>query len=293
MRDAWLDLVGAVLEPARPHLEVCLRERAAQAAVDRAFAVRQAQELAECASRIEKARSAVFAANDGVVTAEMTRLEREWRALSRPDHDGRLMNLWARLVPPAWLDRKLWRDSEPLAQLDVAIALAADLDGVEAASRAIHAFGVALAAFTPRGALPLPSIRRIRWSASALDADPTSELLAEPLRAALSALSARHEEAIVLGRARRLEREVHDALRARFPRRPLLARGVSHAAFVDYAVCAASLGGLPNPVTSLRELWATGYVLSALSASGATVELPPLSTVELSSAPQGSVRASR
>ena len=48
------------------------------------------------------------------------------------------------------------------------------------------------------------------------------------------------------------------------------------AAFVDHVVSAASLPGRPNPVTSLRALWKTGYVLSAVDDSGVTVDMPPL-----------------
>jgi SAM-dependent methyltransferase len=43
----------------------------------------RAQALADCERRIEDARAAVLAANDGVVTARMTTLEREWRTLAQ------------------------------------------------------------------------------------------------------------------------------------------------------------------------------------------------------------------
>jgi hypothetical protein len=54
-----------------------------------------------------------------------------------------------------------------------------------------------------------------------------------------------------------------------------LARGLAHAAFVDYVLRAAPLAR-PNPVTALRELWGAGYVLSAADKSGVTVEIPTL-----------------
>jgi hypothetical protein len=333
VREAWLELVGAVLLPARPHLERCLRERELHLARERRSITRQAQALADCQARIERVRAAVLAARDGVVTSEMTSLEREWRALSRSDHDGKLMDLWARVAPPAWIDRKLWRDSDPAMQLDAAIALAADAEGVVAAEAAVGSLRVALAAWgTPVG-------ERIRWCSFQRDADPTSALLAEPLRAASTALSARGLNSVVVERARRLEQEVHVALRLRFPDRPMLARGVSHAAFVDVVVHAAvhGRGGLapaarfatappplrglapvqgglapaarfatappplrglaplasPDPVVSLKALWAAGYVLTAIDSSGVTLEIPPLSTIELSSTSQGSTGASR
>jgi hypothetical protein len=282
VRQAWLELVGAVLKPARPHLERCLRERELHVARERHSCARQARALADCRARIERARAAAFAAGDGIVTWEMTCLEREWRALSRSDSDGKLMDLWARVAPAAWLDRKLWRDSDPAVQLDAAIALAADPEGVDAAESAARSLRVVLAAWgTPVGA-------RIRWRLVERDADATSVLLAEPLRAASGELAARGAHSIVFGRARRLELEVRGALGARFPARPLLAQGVSHAAFVAGVFRAASLTGRPDPVVPLQKLWATGYALSAIDSSGVTLEIPPLSTVELSSTPLGS-----
>jgi SAM-dependent methyltransferase len=49
----------------------------------------RAQAIADCERRIEDARATVLAKNDGVVTARMTDLEREWRTLARavPGHD--------------------------------------------------------------------------------------------------------------------------------------------------------------------------------------------------------------
>ena len=217
----------------------------------------------------------MFEAKDGVVSSRMTDLEREWRTLSRPDPDAGLMDLWARIAPPSWLDRKRWRDSEPSARLDAAIALAADVEGVEAAESAVASLRVALEAWgTPIGA-------RIRWRSFEREPDPTTPLLAEPLlaaplRAAREALSRRGVESVVLERAGLLEREVHEAALVRFPARALLARELAHAAFVDCVWCAAPVAERPNPVTSLRALWKAGYALSALDASSVTVELPPL-----------------
>jgi hypothetical protein len=263
-------LVDSVLRPARPHLERCLREREMHLAARRAFVEERARAIANCRARIEDARAAVFAANDGVVTSRMGELEREWRMLSRPDPDDGLMDLWARVAPLSWIDRKRWRDSEPARRIDAAIALAADAGGVEAAESAIGSLRVALAPWgTSIGS-------RIRWSASEHDFGHTAELLSEPLRAAGEAISARRSLAAVLERAQRLEREVHDAARVRFSQRPRLADALAHAAMVDCVWRSSPLAARPNPVSSLRELWKTGYVLSAIDASGVTAAIPPL-----------------
>jgi len=142
----------------------------------------------------------VFAENDGIVTRRMTDLEREWRRLSRSDPDGRLMDLWTRVAPVSWVDRKRWRDSEPAAQLDATIALAADVEGVETAESAIGALRVALAAWG------IPIGFRMRWRSFEHDSDRTTELLAKPLGAACEALSAQGLESVVVLRAQRLER---------------------------------------------------------------------------------------
>ncbi len=41
--------------------------------------------MADCERRINEARAIVLAKNDGVVTAHMTDLEREWLTLARAD----------------------------------------------------------------------------------------------------------------------------------------------------------------------------------------------------------------
>lgn len=226
--------------------------------------------IASCERRIESARAAVFAADDGVVTSRMTDLEREWRMLSRPDPDAGLMDLWARIAPPAWIDRKLWRDADHAARLDAAVALAADPDGVQAAESAIGSLRFALAAWgAPIGA-------RVRWRPFERDAPIVTELLAAPRRVASQAVSAREFGPVALERALDLERDIHEAACARFPERPGLARDLAHAAFVDFVWRAASFRDMPNPTSPLVELWSAGYVLSAFDTSGATLEIPPL-----------------
>jgi hypothetical protein len=41
--------------------------------------------MADCERRINEARATVLARNDGVVTAQMTDLEREWLTLARAE----------------------------------------------------------------------------------------------------------------------------------------------------------------------------------------------------------------
>jgi hypothetical protein len=270
VRDSWLNLIDSVLRPARPHLGRCLLERDRHLVARRLFTEQRARAIANCEARIESVREAVFAAKDGMVTSRMTDLEREWRTLSRSDPDGGLMDVWARVAPLSWIDRKRWRDSDHAVQLDTAIALAADVEGVEAAESAIDSLRVALATW----GIPIGS--RIRWRLFEQDSDRTAELLAEPLGAACEAVAARGVESIVLERARHLEREVREAARVRFPERALLAGSLAHAAFVDSVWRAASLAGRPSPVTPLRALWTAGYVLSAIDTSGVTVEIPRL-----------------
>ena len=270
MRDAWLKLVGDVLRPARPRLEACETERQRHLEAQHAVAERRARAVARCIAEIEAARAEVFAAKDGVVTSRMTALEREWRMLSRVDRDGELMDLWARVAPASWLDRKRWRDSASAAQLDACIALASDVEGVEAAEAAVVALRTALAA----SGTTVPE--RVRWRGFERDFEGTAELLEEPLRAALAALSAREHASVALERARALEEIVHEAARRRFPERASLARALGHAAFLDFVWHAASLDARTNPVTPLRDLWAAGYVLSAIDEHAVTVELPGL-----------------
>jgi len=251
LRGCWQEVVERVLTPARPDLERCLAERDAHLAARRLA-------LRDCELRIERARSDVFAANDGVVSATMTALEREWRALHRRDDE---MNLWSRIAPASWLDRKLYRDAEPGRRVEAAVALAADVEGVEAAERAIESLRELLAVW---GATLAP---RVRFVLGAPDSEHCARLLSAPLRAA-------KERVTALDRATRFEREVHDALLARHPERPVLGRDLAHAAFVDCLIHAAELS--PNPVVPLRALWSAGYVLGSVDDAFVTLAIARL-----------------
>lgn len=265
MRDSWLKLLDHVLRPSRPLLARSLAERERYAEDQERTARRRAAALKDCEARIEAARSEVFAAGTGVVGARMTELEREWRLLSRPDPDAGLMDLWARIAPSHWIDRKRWRDSPPEARLDAALALASDPEGVEEAERAVDELRDALAAWeTPIGA-------RIRWCLTADDFDGTARLLARPLEASREALAGRDGGRLAWGGLHALEREIQDAARARLPDRPVLAEAIAHAALVDGVLRATNAG--KNPVTALRRLWKTGYVLASADASSVTIAI--------------------
>jgi hypothetical protein len=270
MRDPWQVLADSVLQPARPELARCLEERerhlASRAPLDEA----RARAVAACVAQIESARAQVFAADDGVVGARMTALEREWRTLTRPDPDAGLMDLWARIAPAAWIDQKRWRDSAPVDRLDAAIALAADVDGVLAAEAAIDELRAALAPWgTPIGA-------NVRWRVGERDTEIAEALLARPLAAALEVVARRDSGPVVLERARDLERAVHAYASARLSERAGLARDIAHAAFADFVFRAACTDTSPNPVAPLEKLWKTGYVLASADAAGVNVTIPPL-----------------
>lgn len=265
MRNSWLKLVESVLRPARPRLEEC-RDEADR--VGRAIADTRARAVASCEARIEAARTAVFAHDDGVVTARMTDLEREWRRLSRADVDGQIMAVWARIAPASWIDRKRWRDDAPNTQLTTAVALAADVDGVQRAERALGNLRTALGHWNVKvGA-------HVRWRTFEQDFDGIEALLAVPMRAAREAVSARDGHALVFDHAERLESEVQTAVLARLPERTVLAKAIAHAALVDCVYGASALPAGDNPVSPLRALWQTGYVLSELCASSVTVAVP-------------------
>lgn len=268
---SWQELVDRVLRPARPRLEDCVRAGEHHRATGQLAAEQRARALALCRTDIEAARAVVFAAGDGVISPHMTELEREWRRLSRADPDGGLMDLWARIAPASWVDRKRWRDSDAAAQLDAAVALASDVTGVEAAESALGVLRVSLAAW---GTALGP---RIRFRAFDADGDCVSDLLAAPERAAREALAKRDAGPIILERALQLERAVYEAARCRFPERPLLAQALAHAACVDSLLQTTASTERPNPVTPLCALWRTGYALAARDAASVTLEIPPLS----------------
>jgi hypothetical protein len=233
--ESWRAIVDRILRPSRPQLALCVREGEAHLEARQRITGERARAIAECEALIEQARAKVFAADDGVVTWRMWDLERRWRRLSRSDPDDGLMDLWARIAPCAWTDRKRWRDAtDDASRLETAIALASDVDGVEAAESAIGALRHALATW---GARVGP---RVRWSLFRADADATTDWLAGPLSVARAALAERGGGAAVESRALELEQGILEAALARCPERPVLARSIAHAALVDFSVLGAA-----------------------------------------------------
>ena len=291
MQNAWLELLSsetrsAVLAPQRQRLALCLEERARHVEAQKSRAEARARAIAACEARIERARADIFRANDGVVSREMTALEREWRLLARRDPDAGMMDLWSRVAPPSWIDQKRWRSSAPAAQVDAAVALASDVEGIEEAEAAIAELRDALAPFgVTLGA-------SIGFRMMDRDADTTSSLLARVLDVARAELvDAGVDAPRVFERAAILEEELARAFGDALRDRPAFARAIAHAAFVDVVVgaCAqlpraqtprAQTQRAPatrkNPTTSLRALWATGYTIAAADASGVIVALPPI-----------------
>lgn len=267
VRDSWSSLVGLVglmeqrrslLRPSRPRLDACLRAREAHVESRRVLGQRRARIIAECEARIVAAREEIFAAHDGVVTSRMTDLEREWRLLSRQDPDNGLMDLWASVVPTTWLDRKRWRDSDRAAQLDMAIALASDTDGVDEAERAIDVLRASLAT---TGTLVG---RRTKWRPDGVDYPDTVALLSNSVAVAREALAKREGERVVVARGQERAEEISRAVLAHHPERRVLAHAVGYAAFVDHLWDAARLPGKGNPAMALHALWKTGYVLQSV-----------------------------
>jgi hypothetical protein len=270
MRDSWLNLVGRLFQPARARLETCLEARSTHAEARRVAAARQARAVADCIARIEAARAEVFAANDGIVTSRMTDLERQWRWLSRTDPDAGLMDVWARIAPATWLEKKRWREVEATTRLDAAIALASDVDGVEAAEAAVSALRATLAPWGRTiGA-------RIRWHWFEADFAATDELYETALDAATAVHAASPRAGAVLERARGIGCEARELVLARFPDREVLAAAVAHAAFIDALWHGGALRGRASPATPLIDLWRSGYVLSAIDSEGVTIAMPPI-----------------
>jgi hypothetical protein len=241
MADVWLDLTGSLLRPARGDAARCLKERERHLTERKALSDERGRAITDCERRIEHLRAAVFAASDGVVGLRMTELEREWRRLAKVDPDAGLMDLWARVAPPAWHDAKRWRDCPPMDRVDIAVALASDVEGVEAAEDAARRLRTV---YETEGGVTIAA--HVGWRF--FDHD----------RAVFVTTTAREPAAPI-------REDVRDAVLARFPERPLFARDVAH--------LATRKGAL---VDAVRAIWRTGYGVHTVDAAGITLELPPL-----------------
>jgi hypothetical protein len=241
MADVWLELPGSLLRPARPDAARCLKERERHLTERKRLSDERGRKIADCERRIEHLRAAVFAASDGVVGRRMTELEREWRMLAKVDPDAGLMDLWARVAPPAWHDQKRWRDCPAIDRVDIAVALACDVEGVEAAEEGARRLR---SVYETEAGLTIAA--RIGWR------------LFDHDRAVFVTSTAREA-------APPIREDVRDAVLARFPDRPLFARDVAH--------LATQKGAL---VDAVRAIWRSGYGVHTLDAGGITLELPPL-----------------
>lgn len=240
MGDVWLDLTGNLFRPARPRLARCMAERERHVAERKRIGDDRIRAISECERRIEVARAAVFAASDGVVSAKMTDLEREWRSLAKVDPDGGVMDLWARIAPSDWHDRKVWRDGPAVDRVDLVVALASDVEGALAAENGVAKLR---AAYAKEG---FEIAERIKWRLFDHDRALFVTTFREP--------------------PPRIREDVRDAVLARFPDRPLFAR--------DVGFLATQKG---EAALAVRAIWRAGYGIHALDARGITLEIPPLS----------------
>lgn len=242
MSDVWLDLAGSLLRPMRPQATRCLEERERHLAERKRTTDERTRAMADCERRIELARAAIFAASDGVVGASMTDLEREWRKLAKVDPDAGLMDLWARIAPVRWHDEKRWRGCPAADRVDVAVALACDPEGVEAAEAAAARIRDAYLVHADVG---VTIADRIEWRLFDHDRAVFVTTFREP--------------------PPRIREDVRDAVLARFPDRPLLARDIGYLATQKGEV-----------VDGARAILRAGYGIHSIDATGILLEVPPL-----------------
>jgi hypothetical protein len=269
MFDAWLQVLDRVLAPERPALARCFVERSRHLENRSESGASRRSALLRCEHRINEVRRDVFAADDGVVDARMTDLERQWRVLARADPEAGLMELWSRLVGPASIDRKRWRDETPGAWPDALVALASDEANVLAAEAALATLRGILA----RQGVVVPE--RVRFRFGRHDGPTARALLREAGRLSYERCPSDYRT-VALERATELELCVQTSALSRFPDRPELACDLGYAAFVDCAWRAAGLEARENPVAPLIALWKTGYVIATLEDSAIILEIPAL-----------------
>jgi hypothetical protein len=293
MDASWNALVDAMLRPERPLLARCRARAEAHATAERRTAEHRAQALADCRARIEIARTSVFEAGDGVVDGRMTALEREWLALARGErsYEERMLVLWNEIAPRRWAGRLRWSSTgDKTADLDGAVALASDPEGVERAESCALRFASALSAWG------FESGSTVTWRIAGeptIDT-PAHTLLDGPLRALADAIAPTYGAEALAARAQRVERDVLDAAMDSplLSTREDLAADVALVARIDFSWRACALearcvpAGHPNagrrfdelelPAAALLDLWRTGYVLCAIDGGGVTLGAPTL-----------------
>lgn len=266
-------MISGVLRPERPELARCLeatRRWRERRGADRRERMRA---LADCERRIVEARGRVFAAKDGVVTAEMTALEREWRELARGE-DATVAELRRELPAGTPVTALPARGVDPAV---AAVTLASDPAGVAAVERAAAALKSALEPWE------VAVGGRLEWELGATIAIATTsaELLAAPTRAAIEALGpAAHA---VRQRAHRMGRSFRPAL-ARALGAALFAAGSPVRELRQLALASALwdaarerselIAGRADPVEPLLAIWRAGYVPCRVDARSVVVSAP-------------------
>ena len=258
----WDHIVAGVLRPARPELARCLRAVEEYSAARADHANNRMRALADIESRIQGARDRVFAVGTGVVTSEMTALEREWREASRDTRDSRdLERLWQRIAPERWLAQP---ERLPTT-LDAVAALAADPDGVDEAELAARALGTALARWD------VPVGGRTEWCVAR---ELTFAVRSEVLFAAPVAAAGEVVEHADVQAAHRQSREIRQRLGALGvqTRNSSVGRELGFLAFASTLWAAAALrdpklAELPNPIAPALRIWRLGYALTGADAS--------------------------
>lgn len=270
--DEWDRILDGVLRPARPERARCLRALDEYQAARDDHMTTRSRALAEIEARIGDARERALAADDGVVTSEMTRLERAWREASRATPSTRdLERLWARVAPARWLDapRRVAGPAEAV------VALCSDPDGVETAEGAVASLRGALRGFQ------VEIGPRIEWWVAT---ELTFAVRAEALLAGPAAALARVATHAATQHAHRRRREVRERLRvpAVSTRNSSIARELGFLAFAS-ALWADAAPRLPGDLAATTDpfgpalaIWGLGYVLTGADASGVVLTALPL-----------------
>ena len=293
MPASWNELVDSMLQPARPLLSQCRARAEAHGISERRASQRRDRELADCQKRIETARAAIFKAGDGVVGARMTALEREWLAHQRAERspEERALELWNEMAPRRWAGRlRSPFTGDPTADLEAAVMLASDPEGVERA----ESCGLRLAAALSTWGFEVRAAVRWRVASDPVIETRAEQLLAGPLSALTAALTSTYGAEALVARAHRIERAVLDAAAgsALLSSREALVTDLALVARVDFLWSACSVearrvpadhlnagrafGELENPAAALLDLWKTGYLLAALEGDGVALASVPI-----------------
>lgn len=265
MSEDWDRILAGVLRPARSELDGCKRALDEYAAARADFAQSRMRVLSEIEARLSAARAKVFAAGTGVVSADMTALEREWLTASRetsPELD--LERLWQRVSPERWRSRRMPDSAEAI------VTLASDPDGVDEAERTVSELSLALASWgVTVGA-------RVDWCvARELTFAIRSEELFSAPASALTAVATHVETQAAHRRRLAIRDRVQDASAP--TRNSSVARELAFLAFAS-ALWDAAKDRLPDRADAIGpalRLWRLGYALTAADPSGVVLTALP------------------